>query len=199
MPSRSSASPFRAIIATTLSTSTTTPSRTWSAGGATSTRVSSSASRSSRPPSTWPACSTSGAFRGYPHETTDSLMIAAGLVDQLQTLVSRRVSPLEAAVVTVGTLHAGTAPNIIPGAANLTGTVRTLSEKLRVKIERELTGLVEHFARAHGGSAEVKYMHGSPVLENHRGLVEFLKRPRPRRSRATRWSTWRRRWAPKTS
>jgi len=113
-------------------------------------------------------------------------MIAAGLVDQLQTLVSRRVSPLEAAVVTVGTLHAGTAPNIIPGAANLTGTVRTLSEKLRVKIERELTGLVEHFARAHGGSAEGKYMHGSRALENHRGLVEFLKRPRPRRSRATR-------------
>src|SRR5215469_4597600 len=120
------------------------------------------------------------AFRGYPHETTDSLMIAAGLVDQLQTLVSRRVSPLEAAVVTVGTLHAGTAPNIIPGAANLTGTVRTLSEKLLVKIERELTGLVEHFARAHGGSAEGKYMHGSRALENHRGLVEFLKRPRPR-------------------
>jgi len=117
----------------------------------------------------------SGGHGGYPHETTDSLMIAAGLVGQLQTLVSRRVSPLEAAVVTVGTLHAGTAPNIIPGAANLTGTVRTLSEKLRVKIERELTGLVEHFTRAHGGSAEVKYMHGSPVLENHRGLVEFLK------------------------
>src|SRR5215472_12118647 len=141
----------------------------------------------------------SGGHGGYPHETTDSLMIAAGLVGQLQTLVSRRVSPLEAAVVTVGTLHAGTAPNIIPGAANLTGTVRTLSEKLRVKIERELTGLVEHFARAHGGRPKGNTCTGARHSRTTAGLWSSPSRPRPRRSRATRWSTWRRRWAPKTS
>ena len=117
----------------------------------------------------------SGGHGGYPHETTDALMIAAGLVGQVQTLVSRRVSPLDSAVVTVGTLHAGTAANIIPGTARLTGTVRTLDDKVRSKIERELKALAEHFARAHGGSAEVVYRRGSPVCANDGALVDFLK------------------------
>jgi amidohydrolase len=116
----------------------------------------------------------SGGHGGYPHEATDPLMIAAGLVGQLQTIVSRRVSPLDSAVVSIGTFHAGSAPNIIPGTATLTGTVRTLSEKVRAKIPVDLTTMCESFARAHGGSAEVKYEWGSPVCANDGRLVEFL-------------------------
>jgi amidohydrolase len=116
----------------------------------------------------------SGGHGGWPHDTTDALMIAAGLVGQLQTIVSRRVSPLDSAVVTVGTLHAGSAPNIIAGTATLTGTVRTLSEKVRARIETDLTTMCESFARAHGSSAEVKYEYGSPVCANDGRLVEFL-------------------------
>src|ERR1700674_1138443 len=116
----------------------------------------------------------SGGHGGYPHEATDPLMIAAGLVGQLQTIVSRRVSPLDSAVVSIGTFHAGSAPNIIPGTATLTGTVRTLSVKVRAKIPVDLTTMCESFARAHGGSAEVKYEWGSPVCANYGRLVEFL-------------------------
>jgi amidohydrolase len=116
----------------------------------------------------------SGGHGGYPHEATDALMIAAGLVGQLQTIVSRRVSPLDSAVVTVGTFHAGSATNIIPGEATLTGTVRTLTDKVRDKIKAELTTMSESFAQAHGGSATVKYQRGSPVCANDGKLVEFL-------------------------
>jgi amidohydrolase len=117
----------------------------------------------------------SGGHGGYPHEAVDALMIAAGLVAEMQTLVSRRVSPLESAVVTVGTLHAGTASNIIPGTAVLTGTVRTLEDAVREQIEVRMRELVDHYARAHGGSADLVYRHGSPVCANDARLVEFLK------------------------
>ena len=98
-----------------------------------------------------------GGHGGYPHEAIDPLMIAAGLVGQLQTIVSRRVSPMDPAVVSVGSFHAGSAPNIIPGTATLAGTVRTLSEKVRAKIATDLTSMAETYARAHGGTAVVKY------------------------------------------
>jgi amidohydrolase len=102
-------------------------------------------------------------------------MVAAGLVGQLQTLVSRRVSPLEPAVVTVGSLHAGTAPNVIPGSAFLSGTVRTLSEPVREQLERELRKMAELFVQAHGASAEIKYQKGNPVVKNDARLAGFLR------------------------
>jgi amidohydrolase len=101
-------------------------------------------------------------------------MIAAGLVGQLQTIVSRRVSPMDPSVVSVGSFHAGSAPNIIPGTATLTGTVRTLSEKVRARVAKALTEMAESYARAHGGTAEVKYQWGSPACVNDGGLVDFL-------------------------
>ncbi|HEY1163477.1 MAG TPA: amidohydrolase [Candidatus Dormibacteraeota bacterium] len=115
-----------------------------------------------------------GGHGGYPHEAIDPLMIAAGLVGQLQTIVSRRVSPMNPAVVSVGSFHAGSAPNIIPGTATLTGTVRTLSEKVRAKIAADLTAMAESYARAHGGTAEVKYDWGSPACANDGRMVDFL-------------------------
>ena len=117
----------------------------------------------------------SGGHGAYPHQTIDPLMVAAGLVGQLQTLVSRRVSPLEPAVVTVGTLHSGTAPNVIPGSAFLSGTVRTLSEPLREQLERELRRMSELFAQAHGATVEIKYQKGNPVVQNDSQLAGFLR------------------------
>jgi amidohydrolase len=78
-------------------------------------------------------------------------------------------------VVTVSTFHAGTAFNVIPGSASLTGTVRTLSESVRDQLERELSSLVHLFAHAHGATAEVHYERGSPVVENDPTLASFLR------------------------
>ncbi|MEV0288884.1 amidohydrolase [Kribbella sp. NPDC050820] len=110
-----------------------------------------------------------------PHQTTDALTIAAGLVSQLQTLVSRRIDPLSPAVVTVGSLHAGDAYNAIPGEARLSGTVRTLSPATRDLLETELVGLTRGYAAAHHAKAEVAYHRGSPPLINHSKVVEFAR------------------------
>jgi amidohydrolase len=117
----------------------------------------------------------SGGHGAYPHQTVDALLIAAGLVGQMQTLVSRRVPPLEPAVVTVGTLHSGTATNVISGTATMSGTVRTLSEPVRDQIEHELRALVEFFSRAHGATANLVYRRGNPVVVNDERLASFLR------------------------
>ncbi len=117
----------------------------------------------------------SGGHAAQPHETVDSLVIASSLVGELQTLVSRRTDPLEPAVVTVGTFHAGSASNVVPGRAELTGTVRTLSDRARELIERELSTLARGHARAQGADVEVTYVRGNPSVVNHGGLSEFLR------------------------
>lgn len=116
-----------------------------------------------------------GGHGGYPHQTTDALTIAAGLVTQLQTLVSRRVDPMSPAVVSVGSLHAGDAYNVIPGEARMSGTIRTLSPGTRDILESELIGLAKAYAAAHHAKAEVAFYRGTPPLINHSGAVEFVR------------------------
>jgi len=117
----------------------------------------------------------SGGHGAMPHQATDSLVIASSLVGELQTLVSRRIDPLDPAVVSVGSFHAGTAFNVIPSAAELTGTVRTLSEPVRALIERELGQIATSHVQAGGARAEVRYLRGNPTLVNDAGLVEVLR------------------------
>lgn len=116
-----------------------------------------------------------GGHAGYPHETTDALVVAAGLVSQLQTLVSRRVDPLAPAVVTVGSLHAGDVYNVIASEARMSGTVRALSSETRELLQTELISLADAFAGAHHAKAEVTYLRSSPPLINHAGVVDFVR------------------------
>lgn len=116
-----------------------------------------------------------GGHAASPHQTTDALTIAAGLVLQLQTLVSRRTDPLLPAVVTVGSLHAGDVYNAIPGEARLSGTVRTLSPTARDLLESELIRLASDYSAAHHAKTQVAYRRGAPVLMNHAGAVEFVR------------------------
>lgn len=115
-----------------------------------------------------------GGHAGSPHQTTDALTIAAGLVLQLQTLVSRRVDPLSAAVVTVGSFNSGLAYNAVPGEARLSGTIRTLSPATRDFLGSELVALAHGYASAHHAEAEVALHPVSPPLVNHPKTVEFV-------------------------
>ena len=85
----------------------------------------------------------------------------------LQLIASRETDPLESVVVTVASMHAGTANNIIPETATLTGTVRTLSPDLRDRAEKRLTEIVTGIASTFGARAEVHYHRGYPVTVNH--------------------------------
>jgi amidohydrolase len=117
----------------------------------------------------------SGGHGAFPHQTRDALVIASTLIGELQTLVSRRVDPLQPAVVTVGTLRAGTAYNVISGQAEMSGTVRTLSKSVQDLLETELQVLATQHASGLGAVATVNYRRGNPALVNNESLIQFLK------------------------
>lgn len=112
----------------------------------------------------------------YPHYSRDTIVAAAHCIVALQSVVSRNVSPLDACVVTIGKIEAGTATNIIPQQASFIGTIRALSEPVRATARRRVREVVEHTARALGCEAEVEINPGYPVTFNDPALTErFLK------------------------
>lgn len=102
----------------------------------------------------------------YPHESVDPILCGSAIVQNVQSVVSRFTKPTDGAVVSVTTFHAGTAHNIIPAAATLTGTVRTLSEPQRDATQRRLSEIIEHTAAAFGCRAEIEWRRGYPVTMN---------------------------------
>ncbi len=107
-----------------------------------------------------------GAHAARPHEGIDPIIGAAALVLALQTIVARRVNPATAAVVTVATLHAGVAPNVIPDRATLSGTVRTIDAGVRMQILADLRRIAEAIATAHGLEARLTLKEGTPPIVN---------------------------------
>lgn len=90
-----------------------------------------------------------------PQNCTDSLFIAAQIAVQLQTVVSRLISPVEGALIGVGRIQSGTTYNIIPGTAELEGTIRAFTKEARQKLYTAVTKIAENVACEYGGSAEV--------------------------------------------
>jgi len=107
-----------------------------------------------------------GAHAARPHEGADPVVGAGALIGALQTVVARRVNPSIAAVLTVGSVHAGTAPNVIPDSATLSGTMRAVDPDTRVLLQHEMRRVVEGVAAAHGLTAEVALEIGPPPLIN---------------------------------
>jgi len=107
-----------------------------------------------------------GAHAARPHESADPIVGAAALVTALQTIVARRLNPATPGVVTLGTIHAGTAPNVIPDRAALTGTVRAVDAPSRRLMLDEVRRLSEQVATAYRLSATVKLDHGTPPIVN---------------------------------
>ncbi|MFH2201941.1 MAG: amidohydrolase [Elusimicrobiota bacterium] len=91
-----------------------------------------------------------GGHGAYPHTTKDPIVLAAQIVNALQTIVSRELKPTDDAVVTVGTIHGGTKRNIIPEEVKLELTIRWREEPVREKILRAIRRLAENTARAAG-------------------------------------------------
>ncbi|WP_407169172.1 M20 aminoacylase family protein [Bradyrhizobium sp. ORS 111] len=107
-----------------------------------------------------------GGHAAKPNEAIDPIVIAAQVIVGLQTLISRRTNPMEALVISITKLNAGTAYNIIPESAELAGTVRTYSSNLRDFAERQILELARGVARGFGGDAELKYRRDCPVTFN---------------------------------
>jgi amidohydrolase len=117
----------------------------------------------------------SGGHGGRPHESVDPIVGAGTLILALQTLVSRRLDPGLPGVVTVASIHAGSADNIIPDRARLTGTVRAVHPAARGLLLEELHYLSERVASAHHLTARVTIARGTPPIVNPPGPTGWAR------------------------
>lgn len=104
-----------------------------------------------------------GGHASMPHDAADPVPVACELVLAIQSFVTRRVPAFEPAVVTIGQVAAGTTDNVIPETATLTGTIRTVSPRVRDRVHEGLLRLADGIATAHGLSAAVEIEPGFPV------------------------------------
>ncbi|HEY8342405.1 MAG TPA: amidohydrolase [Calditerricola sp.] len=115
-----------------------------------------------------------GGHGASPHETVDAIAVGAQLVSMLQQVVARRVDPVQPAVVTVGSFHAGSAFNVIAEKAELEGTARSFHEGVRNLLEREIERVVQGVCAAAGARYSYTYTRGYPALVNHARETRLL-------------------------
>ncbi len=114
-----------------------------------------------------------GAHAARPHLGIDTVLVGAQIINNLQSIVSRNVDPLEAAVVSICMFHAGNTDNVIPQTAQLRGTARSLIPAVQDLLEKRVPEIVEGTAKLYGATAKVKYRRGYPVLKNHPAQTDF--------------------------
>jgi hippurate hydrolase len=115
-----------------------------------------------------------GGHGSAPHRAIDPVPAAAAMVGALQTMITRRVSVFEAAVVSVTKITAGTTTNIIPETAELEGTIRTHSERTRALVRAEIPKVCEAIGTAHGCRVAVEITPGYPVTVNDGKVAEHV-------------------------
>jgi len=115
-----------------------------------------------------------GAHGARPQEGVDAIVIAAEVIQALQTVVSRAVDPTDPAVVTIGTIQGGSRSNIIAEKVTLEGTVRTLSDPNRKKIPPLMESIVKGICEMHGAAYEFDYKPGYPSVYNNPELATTM-------------------------
>ena len=116
-----------------------------------------------------------GGHGSRPHATIDPVVMAAATVMRLQTIVSREIDPREMAVVTVGAIHAGEAPNVIPDRAQMRLSVRALKPEVRDLLETRIKEVVHAQAAVFGATATIDYQRRYPVLVNDAEMTAFAR------------------------
>ena len=114
------------------------------------------------------------AHGSQPWKSVDPILIAAKIVDGLQSIISRNSElTKEGAVVSVGSIHSGIRFNIIPETAQMVGTIRTLDEEMKQLIIKRMKEMVPQIAEAYGGSAQVDIFETAALTYNDPGLTEL--------------------------
>lgn len=116
------------------------------------------------------------AHGSMPHKGIDAIVIAAEIVDSLQVLVSRRTSPFEPVVVTIGEIHGGTARNIMAGSAYLTGTLRTWHTDVRERMIDRIERVAGKTSHAFGADITFSFEEGNPSVVNDPACAEAARR-----------------------
>lgn len=117
-----------------------------------------------------------GGHGGKPHHSADPVLAAAHVVTALQSVVSREVSPLASAVVSIGSIHGGQAFNVIPDEVALLGTIRTFDPELRRSMPERITRIAAGVAEGLRCRAEVEVKPGNPAVVNDERVAEIARR-----------------------
>lgn len=117
-----------------------------------------------------------GGHAAYPHEGRDAISIASEAVQALQTVASRKVDPLEPFVLTIGTFNGGSRYNILAEEVVMTGTVRTLSEKVHRQAPGLISQVLDGVCQAHGGVCRLDYQRLGSVLSNSKSVADLSRR-----------------------
>ncbi|TVY10673.1 amidohydrolase [Paenibacillus cremeus] len=117
-----------------------------------------------------------GGHGAIPDQTVDPIVAASAIIQGLQTAASREVSPFDPIVVTIGSIHAGEANNVIPQRCELTGTVRTFSPEVQRGMRERLERIILRIAEGYRCQASVRYIEQTPVLVNHSENVTHVER-----------------------
>ena len=116
-----------------------------------------------------------GGHGAMPHLSVDALEVGTQVVNALQRIVSRQMDPLEPTVVTIGTFHAGTAFNIIPAEAEMSGTTRTFNPDIWNSWEARIAKVVRGVCDSMGCDFELKFSKGYPVTINDASMAEIVR------------------------
>ncbi len=116
-----------------------------------------------------------GGHGAMPHQTIDPILVAAQIITTLQTIVARNVDPIDAAVVTVGSLHAGHADNVIPSQAEMKGTVRYFNSKYQGFFRQRIEQIIQGICQAQGAGYTLDYQEFYPPVVNHPEIVQLVE------------------------
>ncbi len=116
-----------------------------------------------------------GGHGAMPHQTIDSVVVAAQIVNALQTIVARNVNPIDSAVVTVGELHAGTKCNVIADTARMGGTVRYFNPTLQSFIQQRVEEIIAGVCQSHGAKYDFEYTRLYPATINDARIAELVR------------------------
>lgn len=116
-----------------------------------------------------------GGHASLPHRNADPVPVICEIVTALQTMVTRKFDIFDPVVLTVGSLHAGTARNVIGDEARFEGTVRSFTEESRKRVEEESVRLVRNIALGYGLEAEATFERRYPVTVNDAAEAAFAK------------------------
>ena len=116
-----------------------------------------------------------GGHGAMPHQTVDSVVVSAQIVNALQTIVARNVNPLDSAVVTVGELHAGSALNVIADTARMSGTVRYFNPAFEGYFGKRMEDIIAGICQSHGAEYELDYWRLYPPVINDCSMTELVR------------------------
>lgn len=116
-----------------------------------------------------------GGHGAIPDQSVDPVVCSAAMVTALQTVVSRELSPFEPSVITIGSIRAGEANNVIPQRAELTGTVRTFDPRVQETMAARIERIVTQTAEAYRCKADLRYIRQVPVLVNDDVCVRHVE------------------------